>query len=56
MKEQCTHHQVLLPSFRVSGDTDDMPDARPIATAVLTAMPLYMKQLCGRNAFWQKTL
>lgn len=46
-----TYHQVRLASFRVFRGSDDIPEAKPIATAVLTAIPLYMKQLCGRKAF-----
>ena len=50
-----TYHHVRLPSFRILTGKEDIPEANPIATAVLTAMPEYMKQLWGRRAFWQNT-
>jgi len=42
---QFTYHHVRFPSFRILAGNDDIPEANPIATAVLTAIPLYIKQL-----------
>lgn len=42
---QFTHHHVLFPSFRILAGKADIPEANPIATAILIAIPLYIKQL-----------